>query len=138
MGGPATDNSRQCTYTVQPGDWLSAIANQLNVSVIDLMRANSINNANFIYVGQVLQVPGCSNDAPPMQQGPMAEPPKADPPAADDAPAADDKPNTYTVQPGDTLSKIAAKFGVDTNALASASGIDNPNLIYVGQVLTIP
>jgi len=32
MGGPATDNSRQCTYTVQPGDWLSAIANQLNVS----------------------------------------------------------------------------------------------------------
>ncbi len=138
IGGPVTDNSRQCTYTVQPGDWLSAIANQLNVSVIDLMRANSINNANFIYVGQVLQIPGCSNDAPPMQQGPMAEPPKADPPAADDAPPADDKPNTYTVQPGDTLGKIAAKFGVDTNALASASGIDNPNLIYVGQVLTIP
>ena len=72
-----------------------------------------------------------------MQQ-PQAEPPKADPPAADNPPAGDNKPNTYTVQPGDTLGKIAAKFGVDTNALASASGIDNPNLIYVGQVLTIP
>jgi lysozyme len=53
-------------------------------------------------------------------------------------PAAGDAPVTYTVQPGDTLSGIAAAFGTTVNALASANGIQNVNLIQVGQVLQIP
>lgn len=44
---------------------------------------------------------------------------------------------TYTVQSGDTLSGIAAKFGTSYQALASLNGIANPNLIYVGQVLRV-
>ena len=44
---------------------------------------------------------------------------------------------TYTVQSGDTLSGIAAQFGTDYQTLAAANGIDNPNVIYPGQVLTI-
>jgi len=45
---------------------------------------------------------------------------------------------TYTVQPGDTLSALAARFGTTVQAIAAANGIENPNLIFVGQVLTIP
>lgn len=45
---------------------------------------------------------------------------------------------TYTVRAGDTLSGIAARFGVTLASLISANHITNPNLIYVGQVLTIP
>lgn len=45
---------------------------------------------------------------------------------------------TYTVKPGDTLSQIAADYGVSVAALASANGITNPSLIYVGQRLAIP
>jgi len=49
---------------------------------------------------------------------------------------------TYTVQAGDTLSKIAAKLGVQGGwqALgdANADTIDNVNLIFVGQVLQLP
>ncbi len=45
--------------------------------------------------------------------------------------------STYTVRSGDTLSNIAAKFGTSYQALASLNGISNPNLIYVGQVLSI-
>lgn len=45
--------------------------------------------------------------------------------------------STYTVQSGDTLSSIAAKFGTNYQALASLNGISNPNLIYVGQVLRV-
>lgn len=45
--------------------------------------------------------------------------------------------STYTVQPGDTLSSIAAKFGTSYQTLANLNGISNPNLIYVGQVLRV-
>lgn len=44
----------------------------------------------------------------------------------------------YTVQPGDTLSAIASIFDTTVSAIVSANGISNPNLIVVGQVLTIP
>ncbi|MDV4151708.1 LysM peptidoglycan-binding domain-containing protein [Clostridium sp. AL.422] len=44
---------------------------------------------------------------------------------------------TYVVQPGDNLSTIAAKFGMNYQTIASMNGISNPNLIYPGQVLLI-
>jgi LysM repeat protein len=42
------------------------------------------------------------------------------------------------VQPGDTLTKIAARFGTTVAAIAQANNIVNVNLIFVGQVLVIP
>jgi rare lipoprotein A len=42
---------------------------------------------------------------------------------------------TYVVQPGDTLSGIAAEMGTTVEDLATANGIEDPNLLYVGQVL---
>ena len=48
---------------------------------------------------------------------------------------------TYTVVAGDTLSKIAKKFYGDGNLfriIAAANGIDDPNVISIGQVLVIP
>ena len=52
-------------------------------------------------------------------------------------------PKSYVVKSGDTLSKIAVKFygNGDYNhymAIARANNIANPNIIHVGQVLTIP
>ena len=44
---------------------------------------------------------------------------------------------TYTVKSGDTLSRIAAKYGTTVAKLAADNGIKNPNLIHVGQVITI-
>lgn len=66
---------------------------------------------------------------------PAAAPSKPAAPAKP-APAAKPSGRTYTVQAGDTLSGIAAKFGVSTSAISGyRSG--NPNLIYPGEVLTI-
>lgn len=45
---------------------------------------------------------------------------------------------TYTVQAGDTLYELAQRFGTTVQAIAALNGIADPNLIYVGQVLTIP
>ncbi len=44
----------------------------------------------------------------------------------------------YTVRSGDTLSRIASRFGVSVQAIAQANGITNVNLIRVNQVLQIP
>ncbi len=54
------------------------------------------------------------------------------------APAAAAAPRYHVVQPGQTLSSIAAWYRVTTYSVASTNGIWNPNLVYVGQVLLIP
>jgi LysM repeat protein len=45
---------------------------------------------------------------------------------------------TYTVQPGDTLFRIAQQFGVTVDALMQANNITNPDLVTAGQILIIP
>ena len=121
--------SAPCTYVVKPGDSLAWIANYYGVTVHALAAYNSIYNVNIIYVGQVLTIPGCS--ATPAATATPA-------PTTTPAPTPGTTPATYTVQPGDSLSAIAARFGVDVYALAQANSIWNINVIYVGQVLVIP
>ncbi|WP_060999818.1 LysM peptidoglycan-binding domain-containing protein [Mycolicibacterium mucogenicum] len=72
--------------------------------------------------------------AEPVAAEVIAEP---EPAPAPEPPAA----RTYTVQSGDTLWAIAEQFYGDGNRypeIAGASGIDNPDLIQPGQLLTIP
>jgi peptidoglycan-N-acetylglucosamine deacetylase len=45
---------------------------------------------------------------------------------------------THTVQPGETLAKIAEKYNVAWTAIATTNKIVNANLVYAGQVLVIP
>jgi LysM repeat protein len=61
-------------------------------------------------------------------------------PAAQDAPqaATGAAAGTYTVQPGDTLWRIAGLHKTTVGAIASLNGIVNPNVIRVGQVLRLP
>ena len=46
--------------------------------------------------------------------------------------------SVYTVAQGDTLIAIAKKFDISFGYLADQNNIDNPNIIFVGQTLTIP
>ena len=96
------------TYTVQPGDTLSGIAAKFGTTYQTLAAINGIGDPNRIWAGQVLKVTG-----KPTTQ------------------------NTYYVQAGDTLSGIAAKFGTTVSVLVSANGINNPNVIYVGQKILL-
>ncbi|MBK6886276.1 MAG: LysM peptidoglycan-binding domain-containing protein [Tetrasphaera sp.] len=44
----------------------------------------------------------------------------------------------YTVKPGDTLSEIGERFGVDYHRIAKLNHVTNPDLIYPGQKFKIP
>ncbi|MEJ2749256.1 MAG: LysM peptidoglycan-binding domain-containing protein, partial [Anaerolineae bacterium] len=119
---PAAD---QTSYVVQPGDTLFRIARRFGISVATLAAANQIANPSRIFVGQMLAIPtGNAVIAPP--------------PAVPDPNPAPGGNGTYTVRPGDTLSIIARKFGVDMAALAAVNNLANPSFIRVGQILTMP
>jgi LysM repeat protein len=119
------ESTLPATHTVQPGENLYRIGLQYGLSWVTLARYNNIYNPNYIYVGQVLQIPG----------GGTTPPPQPDP-----VPPVENPPNyvNYTVKPGDTLGKISQAFGVRPDVIAEVNGIVNPNLIYAGQVLKIP
>ncbi len=110
--GSTTPPSGTITYTVQRNDNLTSIANRFGTTVSELVRLNNISNPNLIYPGQVLIIRENGSDIP-------------------------DGTQTYTVQQGDTLSEIAARFGTTVSELVRLNNISNPNLIYPGQVLII-
>lgn len=126
VAGVATANAD--TITVQAGDTLSKLARANGTTVDALAKANGISNPNLIFVGQQLQTEGTANAAASAQ--PAATQPAASAPAAS-------ANGTYTVKAGDTLNRIAAANGTSVAALAAANGIQNINLIAVGQVLKL-
>lgn len=78
--------------------------------------------------------------APPAEAAPAAVPAVvAEPaPAAEAAPAPPGgDPNLYTVASGDTVGSIAARFGVDVNAMLAANGLGAYSVIVPGQVLKL-
>lgn len=48
------------------------------------------------------------------------------------------KLETYTVKSGDSLAEIGARFGVTDQEIAELNNIENPDLIFPGQVFRIP
>ncbi len=111
-------------YVVRRGDTLAKVAARNGVSIGALARANSIANINIIYVGQRLVIPGKG------ATGVAAKP------AASSAavPAAT---GVHIVQRGDTLGRIAARYGTSVSALVALNGLRTPNRIWVGQRLRV-
>lgn len=103
-------------HVVRRGETLSSIARSYGVSVNSLMQANNIRDPNRIFVGQRLCIPGGGGGGHP--GGSCA--------------------NVHTVRYGETLSGIAAMYGVSTWAIMEANGISKPNRIFAGQRLCIP
>jgi LysM repeat protein len=68
---------------------------------------------------------------------PAPAPPPEPVPAPEPAPAPPADTNLYTVAPGDTVGGIAARYGVDMNAMLAANGLGMYSIIVPGQTLKL-
>ena len=107
-------------YIVVRGDTLKSLANRFGSTVDSILASNpSITNANMIYEGQRLTIYAAGPGNPPPPPPPSGQ--------------------TYYVARGDTLRKIAARFGTTVDVLIQMNpNISNPNVIYVGQAISVP
>jgi LysM repeat protein len=96
-------------HIVQSGETLAVIAARYGTTVAAIVSANRLANADVIFAGQRLTIPSA----------PLA-------------------PRYYTVQAGDTLFRIALRYGTTVAAITAANNVLNPNAISVGQTLLIP
>jgi LysM repeat protein len=109
VGVIATGLMAVTTHVVKKNETLGGIAQRYGVSVSALQAYNGIANPNLLYVGKKLKIPS----------GNVRE-------------------VTYAVRKGDSLGLIAKRFGVTASDLALINKISRPDLIRVGQKLTIP
>ncbi len=109
---PSTEKSPVKTYTVKKGDTLGKIAQRHGVTVSALKRANNLRH-NVIHAGRKLKIPGNGGE-----------------PAVAAA-------TTHIVRNGDSLHKIALKYGVTVESLKRLNRL-NSSRIYPRMVLKIP
>ena len=110
-------------YVVERGDSLSLIAGRFNTSVSRLVSLNQLASRHRIQIGQRILLP--QDDVDPNQLVAAA---------AGIAPP----DGLYTVQRGDTVSRIATRYSIEEAELLSENGISNPQLIYPGQQIRLP
>ena len=115
-GGGATVTT---VYVVQPGETLSSIANRFGVGITALAEINGITDLNLIRDGASLTVP----------QGGVQSNSSASAPAA---------ATTHRVQPGESLSSIAARYGTTVAAIVADNGISNADFVRIGSSLSVP
>jgi LysM repeat protein len=102
------------TYTVRWGDTLSGIGARFGIGVGRLERANGLGPHGILLAGSTLRLPSGSGGRSTGLHG------------------------RYRVRPGDTLSEIAARFGVGLHRLARANGLRVNGILIAGITLRVP
>jgi len=133
---PAATPHEGGRYTIVKGDTVSRIAARFGVSVESVLSANGLGWSSIIYPGQTIAIPATTPAAAPeieLVSDVSPEPAPTSPPPAPSSPT-----TTYTVKSGDTISGIASRFGVSTQAVLDANGLNSSSIIYPGGSLVIP
>lgn len=101
-------------HVVRLDDTLSFLAQRYGTTIEAIVETNDIVDPHWIHVGQRLIIPSA------------------------DAPLPSPTTQIHTVQAGETLTRIASRYGATISAIAAANDLADPSLILVGQRLAIP
>ena len=118
-------------HVVKAGEMLLVIANEYDVTVEAIMKANEL-DSDLIFVGQELTIPRDLSGTP--TEGVSTPAPIL--PEITPVPIATSF--VHIVRAGETLESIAAQYGVTVDDIAEANGLESTDLIYVDQRLIIP
>jgi N-acetylmuramoyl-L-alanine amidase len=131
LSAPATA-SAAFVHVIAPGESLSSVAAADGLSVFQLAAANGISSDTQLIAGSSLQIPPQTGDL----TASSSSSPGATAPAPESA-STSSAGGGYTVQPGDTLSAIAARFGTSVDQLAAANGLDPAGILLAGASISL-
>jgi LysM repeat protein len=99
---------------------VSTIAARYGLSTAEVLAENGLSWSSLIFPGQRLAMPGgtaAASTAPPVPRPEIAR---------------------HVVRPGDTVSGIAAAYGLDVDVVLSTNGLSRASLIFPGQAIVLP
>lgn len=132
--GPVAQEST-VVHVVRLGETLFSIAHRYNTTIRAVAELNSILNPNLIHIGQRLIIPSAGYSSPSLRQ-PFTSTGLSTSDAAQDTPPSPTQ--IHTVQQGETLTRIALRYGTTISVIVAANDLANPSLIFTGQRLVIP
>ncbi|UHH05175.1 peptidoglycan endopeptidase LytE [Bacillus subtilis] len=114
----SSSSSSSSTYTVKSGDSLWKISKKYGMTINELKKLNGL-KSDLLRVGQVLKLKGSTSSS-----------------SSSSSKVSSSSTSTYKVKSGDSLSKIASKYGTTVSKLKSLNGLKS-DVIYVNQVLKV-
>jgi LysM repeat protein len=123
----ATEASAAFTHTVVPGETLSSIAAANSLSTQSVAAYNGLSADAQVYVGENIQIPSVSDGAAAVGST-----------GATSTATSGTGGTPHVVQPGETLSAVAAANGVSPATLAAANGLADDAMLISGKEITIP
>src|SRR5437660_10707362 len=131
----ATPAAGYVPHVVQPGETLWGIAAANNFPARALAAANGLSVDSPVVAGTTIKIPTVAEAAAALQGAPAAT---AAGEEVAEAAAAPKPMGGYIVQPGDTLSGLAARSGVSVQQMAFMNGLDPNAYLIVGTPLKLP
>ena len=118
----STANTNPATHKVSAGESLTAIARRYNISLHALAKENGLSVTDGVLIGQTLKLPSDAKTANTTMANTSSSP-------------SVNKPESYTVRAGDSLTSVAATHGLTVGQLASYNNLANDAHILIGQRL---
>jgi LysM repeat protein len=125
----AAEASAAVPHSVMPGETLWSIASANNFTTRTLAAYNGLSDDTQVYVGETIQIP---------TEGEGASAVASTATSSTTSSTSTSSGISHTVQPGETLSSVAAANGIPEDELAADNGLSSDALLIVGQQIAIP